>query len=150
MIHAFWISEDNYGVSIDTLRKQRSLNDEYNLRYMKDILDVIVQLDERPLNERRPADKQTVGNCRDFTLFLTSVLRHQDVPARVRSGVARYFYTDGHLEDHFITECWNDKKGNWQYTDPQIDALLSKTCGIVSDVTDLPRNEFIHAGLGYL
>jgi hypothetical protein len=86
IIHAFWISEENYRASIETLKKQRHLIYEYNLRSMEDILEVIVKLDERPLTEHRPADKRVIGNSRDFALFLTSVLRRQGIPARVRRG----------------------------------------------------------------
>ena len=149
MIHAFWISEDNYGVSLDTLKSQRQLTEEYNLRSVEEMLQALLALDGGSLTENRPANKRLIGNCRDFALFLTAILRHQNVPARVRSGVARYFYKNGQLEDHFITEWWNAEKNRWQYTDPQIDALMKKTCGIELDMTDLPREQFLHAGLGY-
>lgn len=150
LLHAFWISEDNYGVSVDALKCQRSLNAEYNLRAVEDMLGALLTLDARPLTERRLPDLRLIGNCRDFALFLTAILRYQGIPARVRSGVARYFYTDGHLEDHFITEWWNTAEERWQqYTDPQIDDLQKKTCIISIDTTDLPRDQFLHAGLGY-
>ena len=149
MIHAFWISDENYGVSIETLKSQRKLTDEYNLRSMEEILEALLAIDNGPLIKARPSEKRIIGNCRDFALFLTAVLRHQNVPARVRSGVARYFFTNGHLEDHFITEWWNAGEGRWQYTDPQIDGLMKKKCEIAVDVVDLPREQFLHAGLGY-
>jgi hypothetical protein len=149
IIHAFWISEDNYGVSVDSLKKERQLTQEYNLRSIDEMLAAILNLDKRPLYEKRAADKRLVGNCRDFALMLTAFLRHQHMPARVRSGVARYFYTNGQLEDHFITEWWNAEKGIWQYTDPQIDDLMAEKCGIQLDVNNLPRDQFLHAGLAY-
>jgi hypothetical protein len=149
VIHAFWVSEKNYGVSIASLKSHRNLNQEYNLRSMEEMLSAIQVLDPRPLIAPRPADKRLIGNCRDYALFLTSVLRSQGIPARVRSGVARYFYSNGHLEDHFITEWWNAKANRWQYTDPQIDEVMKKTCHITMDMTDLARDQFLHAGLGY-
>ena len=135
--------------AVETLKSQRDLNVEYNLRSVEAMLEALLALDARPLTEARPANRRLIGNCRDFALFLTAILRHQGVPARVRSGVARYFFTNGHLEDHFITEWWNATEGRWQYTDPQIDALQKKVCGIPLDMTDLPREQFLHAGWGY-
>jgi hypothetical protein len=82
--------------------------------------------------------------------MLVSMLRHQGVPARVRSGVARYFYPDEvRLEDHFVCEFWNQVEGRWQRTDAQIDEVQRRVLGTTMDMTDLPSNQFLDAAESY-
>jgi hypothetical protein len=126
------------------------LNDEINLRSAEEILGRLVELDDRPLTAAREADRRVVGNCRDFSVMLVSMLRHQGVPARVRSGVARYFYpVEGDLEDHFICEFWNETENRWQRTDAQIDSVQKSVLQAAIDMTDLPHGQFLDAGESY-
>ena len=41
-----------------------------------------------------------MGNCRDFSTMLCTVLRYQNTPARARCGFGAYFLPD-HYEDHW-------------------------------------------------
>lgn len=45
-------------------------------------LDDVLKRDQQPLNVQRPADKRSVGTCRDYALMLYAFLRCKGVPAR--------------------------------------------------------------------
>jgi hypothetical protein len=68
------------------------------LRPVAQKLARIVDLDPRPLTEARPPGKRLVGNCRDFSVMLTAILRRQGVPARARCGFGRYFIPSGQAD----------------------------------------------------
>jgi hypothetical protein len=151
ILHQFWIQDrNNYGVTSNELKKSgRDLNQEINLRTVEDILGFLQALEEQPLTKERKPEKRVVGNCRDFATLLVSILRYQGIPARVRSGVAHYFWQTGFLEDHFICEFWNREENRWQLTDPQIDQVQKDVLGIEMDMTDLPAGQFLNAGESY-
>ena len=117
MIHVFWARR--YGVELDEARQS-----EVQIRPLSAKLERIVELDPRPLGEPREPDKRLVGNCRDFSLLLVGLLRHQGVPARARCGFGRYFEPD-HYEDHWAGEYWNAEQGRWVLVDAQMDALIT-------------------------
>lgn len=151
LLHQFWILEKkHYGISADELKRSgRDLNQEINLRTVEEILGFLLSLDSRSLSVERSPESRVVGNCRDYSLLLASILRYQGIPARVRSGVARYFFQNGFLEDHFICEMWNDGEKRWQQVDPQIDQIQKDALGIKLNMTDLPPNQFLNAGESY-
>ena len=152
LLHQFWLLEKkNYGVTAASLMGSgRNLNDEINLRSVEDRLGYLLGLDDGPLTSPRKPDHKVVGNCRDYSLMLVSMLRHQGVPARVRSGVARYFYPDEvRLEDHFVCEFWNQAEERWQRTDAQIDEVQRRALGATIDMTDLPPDQFLDAAESY-
>ena len=151
LLHQFWIQDrKNYGVTSDDLKESgRDLNQEINLRSVEEIIEFLLSLDDRPLEREREADKRVVGNCRDYSLLLVSMLRFKGIPARVRSGVARYFFQTGFLEDHFICEFWNSEEDRWQLTDPQIDRIQKDVLGIDLEMTNLPPDQFLNAGESY-
>jgi hypothetical protein len=154
LVHQFWIQdEQNYGISAKSLIDGgRDLNAEINLRSVEEILDYLIRMEDQPLTTAREANRRVVGNCRDYSVLLVSMLRHQGIPARVRSGVARYFYPveQGILEDHFICELWNEAEDTWQRADAQIDDVQRKVLQTALDMTDLPPDQFLDAGESYL
>ena len=151
LLHQFWILEKkHYGISASELRKSgRDLNHEINLRSVEEILEYLLSLDEDPLTGERGPEVRAVGNCRDYATLLVSILRYQGIPARVRSGVARYFSKTGFLEDHFICEFWNASEQRWQRVDPQIDQIQKDALELNMDMTDLPADQFLNAGESY-
>ena len=123
LIHMWWIRQDTYGFTLHELREAgRDVIAEISLSTAENRLSEIQRLEPTPLTSlRRPASR-SVGNCRDFSVMLVSILRHRGIPARARTGTTRYFYPDGgKLEDHWICEFWNDKECRWQQADAQID-----------------------------
>ena len=84
MVHIFWAG--SYGLELTDERKA-----EVGLRYVEKQLARILELDDHPLTEARPHERKLVGNCRDFSVMLTAILRHQGVPARARCSFGTYF-----------------------------------------------------------
>jgi hypothetical protein len=115
---------------------------EIDTRYVSHILTRILEMDNRLLPMTRAPENRFVGCCRDFSMLFCSMLRHFGIPARTRWGFATYF-EQGYFGDHVIVEYWNG--AGWQLVDPQLP--LEGKWGI--DVTDVPRDQFIVAGLGW-
>lgn len=137
VIHVFWASR--YGVTVSEDRNQ-----ELQLRAVSDKLKQIRNLDDRPIIEGRPPGKRLLGNCRDFSIMLCSMLRHQGIPARTRCGFATYF-APNHFEDHWICEYWT-KAGRWVMVDAQLDTLQREKLEIDFDPLDVPDDKFIVGG----
>ncbi len=138
MIHVFWA--ERYGLRIPDERQG-----ELQLRPVGPKLDRIIELDPRPLAEARPPERRLVGNCRDFTVLLTAMLRHQGVPARARCGFGRYFLPN-HYEDHWVCEYWNAAQARWVLVDAQLDELQSGVLAIPFSPLDVPRDQFVVGG----
>jgi len=138
IIHIYWA--DHYGVKHTPERQA-----EVQLRYVARQLDRIMELDPSPLAVARTPEKRLVGNCRDFTCMLTTMLRQHGVPARARCGFARYF-DEGQYVDHWVCEYWNAVQGRWVMVDAQLDALQCEALHIQFDPLDVPRDQFIVGG----
>ncbi|MFF1420778.1 transglutaminase-like domain-containing protein [Streptomyces sp. NPDC058280] len=125
---------------------QNRLHNDAETRYIDDILRIITERNDAPLARRREMGDRFVGICRDFALLFCSFLRHAGVPARLRSGFADYFGSDGFHADHVVTEYWDDERG-WLLADPQLaNALVIDTFRVGFDPMDVPRDRFLVAG----
>ena len=109
MVHIFWA--ERYGLSLSDQRK-----DEVNLRFIPKMLARLAALDDRPLTAPRELERKLVGNCRDHSTLLCSILRWQGVPARARCGFGAYFMPD-HYEDHWVCEYWHAAHQRWILVD---------------------------------
>ena len=138
LIHVFWA--ERYGV---TLSEERS--GEVQLRWVKRMLRRVRELDDRPLTDARPPEARAVGNCRDFSVMLCAMLRHQGVPARARCGFGAYF-TPGKYEDHWVCEYWRVDEERWVLVDAQLDELQCEALRIGFDPCDVPRDQFLPGG----
>jgi len=138
LIHVFWA--ERYGLQLSDQRRA-----EVQLRTVVRQLARIHELDARPLTVARPLTSRLVGNCRDFSVLLTTILRHQGVPARARCGFARYFLPN-HYEDHWVCEYWNTARKRWVLVDAQLDFFQSAQLAIPFDPLDVPRDQFIVGG----
>ncbi len=114
MIHRLGVQQ--FGVTLT--RESRA---EQRLRTMIQRLNRMMELNPSPLTvEREPKEKQ-VGLCRDFAVFLVSILRHKGIPARMRVGFADYLDTKSQFKgDHWITEYWNADQARWVLADPDV------------------------------
>ncbi len=119
--------------------------DEVNIHSVAKKLARIQQLDARPLTQPRLNSKKLVGNCRDFSVTLTAMLRHQGVPARARCGFATYFVRNTY-EDHWVVEYWNAAEKRWVMVDPQLDEFQRRAIPIQFNPWDMPPNKFVPAG----
>ena len=123
---------------------------EAETRYIDDILDIVLRLDDAPLTApRRPLDR-FAGTCRDFALLHCALLRHTGTPARVRCGYATYF-AQGFHDDHWVTEYLHPERG-WVLSDPQFvpDSRMDSVYELDFDPLDVPRDRFLVAGEGWL
>jgi hypothetical protein len=142
LLHIFWA--ERYGEALSEARKR-----EVQLRPVAAKLARIHELDDRPLGEPRPLEKRLVGNCRDFSVTLCAMLRHQGVPARARCGFATYFVPD-HYEDHWICEYWQADERCWVMVDAQLDAFQREALGIAFDPLEVPPGQFVTGGEAWL
>ena len=137
-IHVFWA--ERYGLKVPPERMS-----ELQLRSMERRLARTIELDASPLTEPRPLEKKLLGNCRDHSLLLASLLRHKGIPARARCGFGAYFMPD-HFEDHWVVEYWDQEQSRWVFVDAQLDELQREVLKINFDTLDVPRDQFIVGG----
>ena len=137
-LHVFWA--DRYGVTLSADRKNEVL-----LRSMHAKLARLREIDARPITDPRPPENRLVGNCRDFSLILTSLLRSKGIPARLRCGFGAYFLPD-HYEDHWVCEYWSADENRWILVDAQLDGFQRSALGAAFDPLDVPRDQFISGG----
>jgi excinuclease ABC subunit A len=105
-----------YGVTLT--RESRA---EQHLRTMRQRLARIAELSPDPLTVARDPAERQVGMCRDFAVFLTSLLRHHGIPARMRVGFADYLSTKNEFKsDHWITEYWDSARSRWILADADV------------------------------
>ena len=140
-IHVFWA--ERYGVKHTPERQA-----EVQLRTMPRRLERTLERDPRPLTEPRALEQKLVGNCRDHSLLLAAMLRHQGVPARARCGFGAYFMPN-HYEDHWVTEYWNQDQARWVLVDAQLDALQCDVMKIPFNPLDVPRDQFLVGGAAW-
>jgi len=138
LLHIFWA--ERYGLELTEERKQ-----EVNIRTVQGKLARILELSDQPLTTARPLEQRLVGNCRDFSVLLCAILRHQGVPARARCGFGAYFLP-GRFEDHWLCEYWHADEGRWVLVDAQLDAFQRQTLDIQFDPLDVPRDQFLVGG----
>jgi hypothetical protein len=141
IVHVFWA--ERYGLKLAPERQA-----EVQLRSTERRLARTLALDPAPLNVARPLEKKIVGNCRDFSLSLASLLQAQGVPARPRCGFGAYFMPE-HYEDHWVCEYWNEAEARWVLVDAQVDELQREILGIPFDALDVPRDQFLVGGAAW-
>jgi len=141
LLHADWAAE--YGLDATKL----SVTARKTLPMAERLYDVL-QRDGRPFENERPAERRSLGTCRDFALMLCSMLRCQGIPARIRCGFAAYF--GGNWEDHWVCEYWDGRAGLWLLGDAQVDQMLTLRNRIEFDPADIPRSAFLTAGEAWL
>jgi hypothetical protein len=110
MLHIFWAGQ--LGQMLTTQRIE-----EVNIRSADLKLQRILKIDSSPLTLARSLDHRLVGNCRDYSLMMTALLKYRKIPARARCGFATYF-TEGKFEDHWIVEYWNHQQQRWKWSTP--------------------------------
>jgi hypothetical protein len=121
------------------------LHNDAETRYIDDILRILVARSDTSLTRRREVGDRFVGTCRDFSLLHCSFLRHAGIPARIRSGFADYFGSDGFHFDHVVTEYWDEERG-WRLADAQLaDPAITANWNVDFDPMDVPRDRFLVA-----
>jgi excinuclease ABC subunit A len=94
---------------------------EQFLRTMQQRLARIVALDPSSLTVPRAMKEKQIGYCRDYAVFMTSILRHKGYAARTRAGFGEYFLWDpAYKGDHWVTEYWAVEQARWCLVDANI------------------------------
>jgi hypothetical protein len=114
-----------------------------------EMLRRICDLDDGPLTQERPPERRLVGCCRDFAALFCSMARHKGIPARVRSGYARYFQA-GFNFDHMLVECWDASQKRWVLVDPEITPRHVDVYDLPFDPQDVPPGEFVGGGRAWI
>lgn len=141
IVHVFW--GESYGLSLSEERKA-----EVQLRRMDHRLRRMLELDPSPLTTPRPHEKKVVGNCRDFSLTLASMLQSKGIPARPRCGFATYFDPSLYI-DHWVCEYWNEAEQRWVFVDAQLDEVQQNILKTTFNTLDVPRDQFIVGGAAW-
>jgi hypothetical protein len=141
IVHVFWT--ERYGLNLPEER-----NAEVQLRSMERRLARTLELDPGALTTARPNEKKTVGNCRDFSVTLASMLQSKGIPARPRCGFATYFLPDDY-GDHWVCEYWREAEQRWVLVDAQLDELQRNALQISFNTLDVPRDQFIVGGAAW-
>jgi hypothetical protein len=141
LIHVFWA--ERYGLKLSEERKP-----EVQLRSMERRLARTLELDSGSLTTPRSNEKKIVGNCRDFSVTLASILQSKGIPARPRCGFGAYFIPD-HYEDHWVCEYWKEAEQRWVLVDAQLDSLQCDAMKIPFNTLDVPRDQFIVGGAAW-
>jgi hypothetical protein len=141
MVHVFW--GERYGLNLSEERQA-----EVQLRSMERRLARTLELDSRPLTTARQNEQKIVGNCRDFSVTLASMLQSKGIPARPRCGFGAYF-EKGLYIDHWVCEYWNEAEQRWMLVDAQLDELQRNVLNISFDTLDVPRDQFIVGGAAW-
>jgi hypothetical protein len=141
IVHVFW--GERYGLNLSEERKA-----EVQLRTMERRLARTLELDPNPLAMPRANEHKIVGNCRDFSVTLASMLQSKGIPARPRCGFGAYFMPN-HYEDHWVCEYWNEVEQRWVLVDAQLDELQQSVLGTSFNTLDVPRDQFIVGGAAW-
>lgn len=92
------------------------------LRDAAAMLELVHDIDARPLVEPRPPGRRIGARCNTYTLLTVALLRAAGVPARSRCGFATYF-NPGWYEDHWVVEYWDTDSSRWRLLDAQLDEV---------------------------
>jgi hypothetical protein len=138
LLHIFWAKK--YDITLNATRKE-----EAGLRHIERMVARGLALDPVPLTQARLPEKRLIGNCRNFSVLLCALLRHQGVPARARCGFAKYFAADWH-EDHWVCEYWHPTRKQWILVDAQLDEFQCQVLEISFNPLDVPRDQFLVGG----
>ena len=121
LIHSGWAQF--YGCKFEEVRSE-----ELYLRTLPEMLGGIEALDPSPLTQTRQPQRRLVSLCRDFSVLLIALLRHQERPARLRVGFAGYFGDKNpQFWDHRLAEYWNDERERWVMVDAMVDEVVMRT-----------------------
>lgn len=124
------------------------------LRYENDIFptaqSIFAELLRRDKNYsiNRKIENKLHVCCREQAILLASILKAKNIPARARSGFAKYVNTSGtQAGDHWITEYYSATNKKWTLVDA--DMYFDKNV-LDFDLLDIPYEKFIFGAEAYL
>jgi len=133
-------TEDLYGFKVPTEKSGQS-----NTRFIEKVLEIIIENKNIPLKSPRKPEDRFIGSCRDFALLTCAILRHKDIPARVRCGFAAYFHQDWYA-DHWVCEYYDSQNEEWKLVDAELGEEEKQKYQIEFDPLNIPRELFLVGG----
>lgn len=90
--------------------------DDVNVRAVEDKLKLLLSRKKSSLTDTRKNEEKLLGNCRDTSVLLCAIFRHNGISARVRSGFATFF-SPKKKYDHWLCEYWDKEDSRWVKVD---------------------------------
>lgn len=128
IMHGFLVDfeqVDTLGINLTENRRN-----EINLCYVSKILEKIIEKNDAALTVTREVSDKLVVTSRDFSVFLCSILRSKNIPARVLCGFSKYSIK--FHPTYWICEYWDKQKQDWVLVDPTLSHTLNKESNNVS------------------
>jgi len=124
---------------------------DMDLRFCEKILAKIIFLHDDSLLQSRQESKKLIGSCRDFSLLLCAILRHNNIPARLRFGFST-FQLPGFHHDQVLVEYWHAEQKGWCLADPRVNAIFRKRKKLHDNYCahNVERHAFFTAGEAWL
>lgn len=95
------------------------------------MLAELLKRDENGLVVSRQPENRLVVACVHHSMLLASILRHREIPVRIRAGYAKYIGDNNDIRvSHVVCEVWDHKYRRWLLVDPDRRRI------------DFPRQEF--------
>lgn len=82
---------------------------DINIRNIEEKIDLLFSRNKSEITQVRKNENKIMGNCRDTSLLLCTMLREKGVAARVRSGFSTIF-SPKKKYDHWLCEYWDFQK----------------------------------------
>lgn len=134
-------AKDLYGVEL-TPRQAGAVHE----RNAAALLELVLDVDPRPLDQPREPGDRIGGRCNTFTLLTVALLRAAGVPARSRCGFGAYF-VPGFYEDHWVAEYWDASTEQWEMVDAQLDDAWQRAIGLHGDIpVSVGSEQFLTGG----
>lgn len=120
---------------------------ELDYRYVSAILRQLLAVNSTELAQERDPKERVISCCRDFALLLCSILRYQNIPARVRFGFSTFHLPLFH-HDLSMLEYWHEPTETWRLVDVRTNEIFVKRLNlkIDFDIYDAPEYAFMTAG----
>lgn len=87
---------------------------------------------------KRKSQEKIFVTCRGQALLLAAILKAKKIPARVRSGFAKYPSNSAIYLDHWVTEYYNESEKRWIL----VDADCCCNEGLDFNIYDIPKDKF--------
>lgn len=153
IIHPVAFREENIRTKTDCFWGNMTEVEVTRLEYEEDIFptaqSMLAELLRKDLEysvKRKAKDKIHI-TCRGQAILLASILKAKGIPARARSGYAKYIKDDGIYYDHWITEYFEEKENRWKLVDAD-EHCPDHEMGF--DLNDVPYDKFLFGAEAWL
>lgn len=106
------------GIKVDNYSQDESFPN------VESMLGALVSSDSCGLNTKRKKENRLVVASYNHAILLASILRHQGVPVRMRSGFSRYYESNYRVRfGHTLCEVWDREEKEWILVVPELDQI---------------------------